>query len=332
MSKWYETTNNSIAVSTRVRIARNIKGIPFPNRLDTKRKTELNNRIVSAIFNSNSALKNQLKTIDMSQVDDVTAASMVEKHLISVEFSKNRAGKTLILSDDETVSIMLGEEDHIRIQVIKSGYCLEEAYDVADKIDTVLSENMDFAFDENLGYLTSCPTNLGTGLRAGVMLHLPCLEAVNEISGISSSISKIGLTIRGLYGEGSKSRASLYQISNQVTLGISEKNAIENLKTITGQIIKKEEKSAELLDKTKLQDVVFRSYGLLSNARLLTNDELLGNLSNVILGERLGIIENMNNVNFALMFKTQPATLSLAVGNSENIDFKRAEIVRDTLS
>ncbi len=331
MAKWYETSDN-IAVSTRIRIARNISNYPFPNRLNTAQKIELNKKIVDSIFNSNSALKEQLKSIDMGSLSDIEALSLVEKHLISYEFAQNRVGKTLILSNDESISIMLCEEDHIRIQVIKSGFNIDEAYDIANKIDTVLSENMNFAFDDELGYITACPTNLGTGLRASVMLHLPCLEKLDKIDSLVTSISKIGLTIRGLYGEGSKSKAGLYQISNQVTLGISEKNAIENLKTIAGQIIKNEESSIDLFDKLQIEDTVFRSYGLLSNARILSANEMMINISNVILGKRLGIIKNIDCSLIKLLFETQTATLKLKEQTENNIDVIRADIIRKSIA
>ena len=329
---WYKEKNNDdIIISTRVRLARNLKNYPFPALLSEAGAKQATDIIEKAILDSNSTLAKEFEIYHISDIGAVDKKMLFEKHLISPDLLK-KPNASVMLSKDDHMSIMLMEEDHIRLQVILGGFKPDEAYELANRVDDVIDENVQYAFDADFGYLTSCPTNTGTGLRASVMMHLPALTLTNNIQKIISSAGNLGIAVRGLYGEGSNADGCLYQISNQVTLGISEKNAIENLKTITGQIIKKEEKSAELPDKTKLQDVVFRSYGLLSNARLLTNDELLGNLSNVILGERLGIIKNMNNVNFALMFKTQPATLSLAVGNSENLDYKRAEIVRNTLS
>lgn len=329
MSKWYETQIDNACVSTRVRIARNFEGIPFPNKLTTEQKLDVNKKTIDAIFNSNSSLKNQLKVIDMNTLTDIEASSLVEKHLISIEFANNRKGKTLILSEDNSISIMLCEEDHIRIQVFKPGFNLDEAYDIANKIDTVLSENIKFAFDKKLGYLTACPTNLGTGLRASVMVHLPCLENSGKIDDLIHSVSKIGLTIRGLYGEGTESKASLYQISNQVTLGISEKSAIENLKSITKQIINNETSALNNFDKSVLEDVIYKSVGLLSYARLLTEKELMLNISNIILGQRVGIIKNLKFSPVKAIFETQTSTLKLNNNSNKKIESLRADIIRD---
>lgn len=333
MSKWFENANSGIAVSTRVRIARNLADTPFPNRMSVSEKNAVNKKIVDAVKTSNSPFANDLEVVDMKTLSETEALSMVERHIISPEFAKNRDGKVLLLNHDESVSIMLCEEDHIRIQVLKSGLCLNEAYDIADKIDTLLSENLNFAFNDKLGYLTACPTNLGTGLRAGVMLHLPFIENTNELQSIASSISKIGLTVRGLYGEGTKSKASLYQLSNQVTLGITEKGAIDNLNLIVAQIIKKEESALEKFDKIELEDTVFRSLGVLKNARLLPSEEMMKNISNVLLGQRLGMIDfEDKSVLLKLLINTQPATLmgKQTVSLKER-DIKRAEIIRNSL-
>lgn len=331
MQKWYNKANQNIAVSSRVRIARNLADTPFPNRLTANGKREVCKKIIDALNSSNSPFKDELTAIDMDKISDLEALSLVERHIISPEFAKDREGKMLLKNSDESVCIMLCEEDHLRIQVIKTGLCLDEAYLLADKIDTLLSENLQFAFSQKLGYLTACPTNLGTGLRAGVMLHLPLLEGSNELHKITSSISKLGLTVRGLYGEGTKSKASLYQISNQVTLGITEKGAIDNLNLIVSQIIKKEESAVDSFDKIELEDTVFRSLGLLQNARLLSCDEMMQNISNVLLGQRLNIIETQSGL-IKLAFDTQPASVS----NGENLtpkqrDIKRAETVRNSL-
>ena len=176
----------------------------------------------------------------MNDVPEIERFAMVERHIISKRFASNCENRAIIISDDESICIMLGEEDHIRMQVLLGGFQLEVAYKIANDIDTILCGGLDIAFDDRIGFLTECPTNLGTGLRASVMLHLPLIEGNREIADISESISKIGLTVRGMYGEGTKALASLYQVSNQVTLGITEENAIDNLKIIVDQIIQKE--------------------------------------------------------------------------------------------
>ena len=265
MSGWYnaETNSNEVAVSTRIRLARNLRSIPFPSRMNENQLKELKEKVRSAIENSNTPFSKSLKFIDMDAVPELEIMAMVERHVISPEFAANHKGRAIILSDDESVSVMIGEEDHIRIQVLLSGFQLEKAYDIAERLDTLLDDYLHFAFDDELGFLTECPTNLGTGLRASLMLHLPVCEGAGEIARLSENINKIGFTVRGIYGEGSKSAASLYQISNQITLGISEKNAIDNLKIIATQLIEKEKNKRSDLDSVMIEDSVFWALGIL---------------------------------------------------------------------
>jgi len=335
MSKWYEFNTSGIVVSTRVRLARNLAGVPFPGRMNEAQRAEVNKKIIDAIINVPSSLSKELKVVEMDTISDAAALAMVERHIISPAFARNRKNRRLILSDDESISIMLGEEDHIRIQVIKGGLQLSEAYEIADKIDTLISESLTIAFDEQLGFLTECPTNLGTGLRASVMLHLPALESTGEVSQLADAVSKIGLTIRGMYGEGSGSKASLYQLSNQVTLGISEKTALDNLKSITMQMIEREQATCKNLDKISLEDSVFRSFGTLKNARILSSDEMMQYVSQIKLGERLQIIKLKDeNLPIKLMIETQPAmmALNLQVQNATERDIERAKIFREQLA
>ena len=242
MSNWYskEAKDNDIVVSTRIRLARNIENLPFPSFMTTNDKKNLGEQIKKAILESDTPFAKTLKYISMEDVPENEIYAMVERHIISPEFAKNPEGRAIIISEDESICVMICEEDHIRIQVILPGLNLEEAYDTANKIDDLLSSKLNFAFDNKLGYLTECPTNIGTGLRASLMLHLPLMESNGSIGNIAETIGKIGFTVRGMYGEGSKSKASLYQISNQITLGITEKNAIDNLNVIATQLINKE--------------------------------------------------------------------------------------------
>ena len=219
-------------ISTRVRLARNLKDYPFPCRLSEQGRKKVIEKVTSAIRDSNSSIASDFNLIKLDDLTEAQGVSLVERHLVSPEFISETEGRALLLSKDESMSIMINEEDHIRLQVITDGLSLEQAYDTADKLDTLLDENLEFAFDDKLGYLTQCPTNLGTGMRASVMLHLPALEKSRTIGRIAGNLSKLGLTIRGAYGEGSEPSGSLYQLSNQVTLGISEKAAIENLENI----------------------------------------------------------------------------------------------------
>lgn len=327
---WYDGLKGNIAVSTRLRLARNIEGIPFPCRINEQQLNDLNNKIVSAVMDSNSNISEMLNVVDMGALTDIEAFSMVERHIISPDFAKNRKGRKLICSKDESISIMLGEEDHIRIQVICGGLELKKAYDIANKIDTLISEKLPIAFNSELGYLTQCPTNIGTGLRASVMLHLPSLESADEIKLISDTVSKIGLTVRGIYGEGSSAKASLYQLSNQVTLGITEEESLNNLENITRQIIDKESHLSKSFQKISLEDVIYRAVGTLQNARIISSDEMMSLLSKVMLGCRLEIID-YNRINpLKLMVETQPATLMLKYGNKnpEERDVLRANELR----
>ena len=334
MSNWYqnEAVNSDIAVSSRIRIARNLKGIPFPSKMSLEQNKELNKKVKSAITNRNSSLAKSLKYIEMRDIPENQRFAMVERHIISPEFATKGLDGAIILSSDESISIMVGEEDHIRIQVILGGLNIDAAYNIADEIDTLLYNSLDFAFDSKLGFLTECPTNLGTGLRASVMLHLPALETSGEMESLSQSISKIGFTVRGMYGEGTKSLASLYQISNQITLGLSEKNALDNLKIITAQLIEKEKEIRNGYNKLKIEDLCFRALGLLQNSRILSSEEAMNLLSSVKLGKSMGILD-IEQSPIKLLIESQPFMLMQKFGimEADERDICRANMIRETL-
>lgn len=332
MSSWYQTKGpkDDIAVSSRIRLARNLSGIPFPARMTNSQRAELNAKVKKAITESNTPFSKSLKYIDMRDVPETQKYAMVERHIISPEFAKLKDESAVILSPDESISIMIGEEDHIRIQVISSGLQLTEAYDVAERIDSLLHGSLQFAFDSNLGFLTECPTNLGTGLRASVMLHLPALENSGEIEELANSIAKIGFTVRGMYGEGSKSAAALYQVSNQVTLGLSEKNALENLKIITTQLMEKELESRKKIDTISLEDICWRALAILQNARILSSSEMMQLISRVKLGQSMGILK-IDALPIKILVEAQPFMLMQKYGILEpkDRDIYRANMVRD---
>lgn len=334
MSNWYsdKLNRNGIAVSTRIRLARNLSGIPFPYGMTPKMRDDLKEKVKSAVKEIDFNIGGSLKFIDMADVPEIEVKAMVERHIISPEFAVSQESRAIIISSDESISIMIGEEDHIRIQVILAGLQLEKALDIAEQIDGLLNEKLRFAFDEDLGYLTECPTNLGTGLRASVMMHLPLCESNGSINSLSESINKIGFTVRGIYGEGSKSAASLYQISNQVTLGISEKNAIDNLKLIAQQLIEKEEAAAKKYDRISLEDKVYRALGILQNCRMLESGEMMNLLSLINLGVNLGIL-NKELEPIRLLIEAQPNMLMKKFGNltPTERDVKRAEYIRNNL-
>lgn len=324
---------SDVIISTRVRLARNLKDYPFPCKLSEQGREKVNEKVKAAITQSNSVLQNDFDYIKLNELSPTQSVSLVEKRLVSPEFISDQRGRALLLSRDNSLSIMINEEDHIRLQVIKKGLSLEEAYDTADRLDTLLDENLEFAFDEKLGYLTQCPTNLGTGMRASVMLHLPALEKSRAINRIAGSLSKLGLTIRGAHGEGSEPKGALYQLSNQVTLGISEKAAIENLKNIALQLASQEEQARErLCSSIDVQDAVARSYGILKSALVISHDEALKLLSNVRMGVLSGQIKDVKtDVIDSLMTEIEPATLSVAAGknlSAHDRDVERAKLIK----
>lgn len=334
MSSWYNVSapENDIVVSTRVRFARNLKGMPFPSRMTAAQMEELKLKVKKVICESNTPFAKTLNYIDMNDVPENEIKAMVERHVISPEFSERTEGRAIILSNDESISIMIGEEDHIRIQVILGGLQLEKAYDIAERLDTLLYDNLHFAFDSQLGFLTVCPTNLGTGLRASVMLHMPVCESKGEIQPLSETVGKIGFTVRGMYGEGSKSKAALYQVSNQITLGISEKNAIDNLKIITTQLIEKERKARNELETVQVEDIAYRALGVLKNCRILNGGEMMNLLSRIKLGVSMGILKEEIEP-LKLLIEGQPHMLMKKYGemSPEERDICRATAIREAL-
>ncbi len=326
---WYENNDNDIAVSTRVRLARNLDGIPFPNAIkDTAKTTE---KIKNSILKSNSTLSRDFEFISLDTLDTAKKQSLAEEHLISPQMLDGN-GKSVLINKDKTMSIMLMEEDHIRLQVIKSGLAIDEAYELADKVDDVIEESVTYAFDEEFGYLTACPTNAGTGLRASVMLHLPALTLTDSIGKIISSAADFGIAVRGLYGEGTRAYGNLYQFSNQITMGLSEKEILEKLKKIVNQIIDTEKKARTALqeqNKDALEDKLFRSYGTLKYARSISSSEAKSLLSEVLLGQGMGIIPKGMPV-IECMVKTAPSFIGADLPANER-DKKRAEFIRNNI-
>lgn len=340
MTKWFEKNgpDGDVVISTRIRFARNLKTLPFPCKLKQSDREKVNEQVIDAVLNGNMALSSRFKVIDIKAIPKYEAISLVEKHIISPQFaSDNNNSRKLLLLDDNSVSIMINEEDHIRLQVMREGLNFDDAYDTADKLDTFLDEKLSFAFDDRLGYLTQCPTNLGTGMRASLQLHLPALEDSGAMDRISLSLSKLGLTLRGFYGEGTKPKGSMYQLSNQVTLGLSEKLAINNLRDIAMQLIKQERAARYSIAKEiEFLDVIGRSYGILLNCRTLSNEEFLKLISNVRLGVSINEIKDISfeTIN-KLIIDVQPSTLMMREDGKLSTSQRRrlrAEIVRDTLS
>ena len=329
---WYKEKNdNDIIVSTRVRLARNLDKYPFPARLNDDGCQKVLEVLKGAVLNSGSALNFNFKA--MAELSQAEKQALSEKHLISLEMSQSNRGGVLV-SEDENMSIMMLEEDHLRLQIILGGFKLKEAWELADKVDNVIEESVNYAFSEEFGYLTACPTNTGTGMRASVMMHLPALTVTNNMSKIISSASKLGLTVRGLYGEGSKAYGNLYQVSNQVTLGVGEEEIIESLANIVAQIEKHEKDAREKLkENEEFTDKLWRALGTLKFARIVSSSEAKSLISQVILGKNMGIIDIEEKTPLiALMVETEPAILM----NGENLspqerDKKRGDLLRENV-
>jgi len=339
MENWMKANllENNMVLSSRIRLARNFKEIPFPHKLSEEKAREVVTSVEEAVYNA-SPMRDNYKSLYLWQQDDNTCRGFVEKHFISPKLVGNKEKSAFIIDNEQIVSIMVNEEDHIRLQTIAGGLNLEEAYEFADKLDNLLEEKLEYAFDEKLGYLTACPTNIGTGLRASVMIHLPALAINNELDGVYNAVTKVGMTIRGLYGEGSRSEGNLFQISNQVTLGLSEEDIINNLKAVVRQIINQENMSREqLVNKYRyeLEDKIQRSVGILKSAVILDSKECLNLLSNVRLGVEMGIIKDIDLALMnTLLVETQPATLQQVVNSKlteKERDFNRAKLVREKL-
>lgn len=327
--------SEQVIISSRIRLARNLADYPFPCRMTQAQRDEIAEK-VKGIMCGKDFCGYKFMAVKMEDVSELDRVAMVERHLISPDFADGGKGKLLITTENEQISVMVGEEDHLRIQVILPGFELEKALSIADALDTELDLKLHFAFDSRLGYLTQCPTNLGTGLRAGVMLHLPALKESRTVARIAANLSKLGLVIRGAYGEDSESQGAMYQISNQVTLGISEKAAVENLKSITEQLVNSELKTREnLMQSVEYQDKIGRSYGILITARLISHKEAVKLLSNLRMGICEGLIDNVSTDTVdELMLKIQPASLMRLKGSRltpEERDKIRAEIIREEL-
>lgn len=341
-SKWTEGVGPyaDIVISSRVRLARNIKDIPFPHLLNDDKESELLNTLRGIMGNQEA--KNRIGNFIFFSLRELTSLEkwvLVEKHLISPQHAQSTGYQGVALREDEAVSILVNEEDHLRIQCLLPAMQLNDAWEVANQVDDLVEERLDYAFDKDKGYLTSCPTNVGTGLRASVMLHLPGLVMTRQANQVFSTMSHIGLTVRGMFGEGTEAFGNLFQISNQVTLGLAEQDIINHLSSVTLQMIEQERQAREILVKeagNQLEDRVWRAYGILSHARSISSQEAMTMLSELRLGVDLKIIDGVNSQVFnPLIILMQPAFLQKLNGGELSTalrDIKRAEIIRTKLN
>lgn len=340
LSDWMRSggSHSEIVISSRMRIARNLEHLPFPMIASLDQSEEVLELLAPVFHEEVAAEFGSFQLLKLDEVNELDKRVLVEKHLISPSLAKDSRGGAVLLNEDESVSIMINEEDHLRIQCLFPGLQVREAWERATAIDDIFEAAVNYAFDDKRGYLTSCPTNVGTGLRASVMLHLPALVMTQQINRILSAVNQVGLTVRGIYGEGSEAVGNIFQISNQITLGQTESEIIENLHSVVTQIIEHERNARErlLVDSAlRITDRVKRSYGILCYAALMELKESAQRLSDVRLGVDLGILEGPSiSVLNELNVKTQPGFLQKMFGDEMDTterDMFRAKLLRETL-
>jgi protein arginine kinase len=337
--EWLRGTGpeSDIVISSRIRLARNLAAFPFTNRASGYQKAEIETLLRDRI--AKVELDPKLGYLSVPGLSTLERQLLVERQLISRELAGADGPRGVAVTPQETVSLMVNEEDHLRLQVMRSGFALDEAWQHIDKMDDLLEQQkISYAFSEEFGYLTACPTNVGTGMRASVMLHLPALEHTKQIEKVFRALQKINLAVRGLYGEGSRASGHFYQISNQVTLGKSEQGILNEIHGVIPQIITYERQARQswLRDNRQgLQDKIARARGTLRSATMMTSEETMELLSFVRLGVNLGLVEDISipTVN-ELFIHTQPAHLQKLMGSAldgEERNAARARYLRTRL-
>lgn len=330
--------DNDIVLSSRIRLARNFADMPFPIIADGSDLEQIRKFFEKEYEHRSFQDYKNFEFVSIRDLSPIEKSVLVEKHLISPLLAKKEDAAAAMISSNEQVSVMINEEDHIRIQLYFPGLQLTRALNKALEFDDWLEEKVNYAFDETRGFLTSCPTNVGTGMRASVMMHLPALAMTKQINRMMPAINQLGLVVRGIYGEGSEALGNLFQISNQITLGKTEEHIIEDLESVVQQLIEHERKARTRIQEQKgieLEDRIFRSLGVLENSRIIETKEAARCLSNVRLGIDLGIIKNVSrNILNELMVLTQPGFLqhyakkTLSAGER---DVLRASLIRERL-
>lgn len=331
-------SEDDIVISTRVRLARNLEGFRFP-LIFTDEEAKTIDQMVSQAFYQLNDEKHNFSHFTIQEMPALKRQVLVEKHLISPMLARKEKFASVIISQDEAISVMVNEEDHLRIQCLAPGLKLVETYEMANKLDSQLEKLLPFAFHNDFGYLTSCPTNVGTGLRASVMMHLPGLSMTKQIKALTQMLARFGMVVRGIYGEGSENLGNMYQISNQVTLGKSEDEIIDDLQEVVMQIIEQERKARQALlaqSSIALEDRIHRAYGTLKHARIMTSEEAATCLSNVRLGVDLGIIKDVpKHILNECTILIQPGFVQQYAGTTlepAERDVFRAKLIREKLN
>jgi len=338
-SEWLKGTgpHSDIVISSRIRLARNLNKFPFPHWANKAQLDQIIKETAQAM--SKVSLLKTSTLFELGKLDSVDKQFLVERHLMSIEHTQKTEHKALLVSEEEIISVMVNEEDHLRIQLMQSGFNLFEAWNIINTVDDALAKLLDYAYLADFGYLTACPTNTGTGMRGSVMLHLPALVMSRQIERVLAAIAKLSFTTRGLYGEGTQASGNFFQISNQVSLGHSENEIIENINGLIRQIIEQETQAREImLSKSReiLEDRINRSLGILKSARIITSQETIELLSMVRLGCDLGMIKDITRRTINELFiTTQPAHLQKLENKkftSQERDLRRAQLIRNKLN
>ena len=333
---WYQDslTDQRQIISSRVRLARNFKKYRFHQKLTAPDATQMVKEAQNSLTRVNARLFHQM---DIQALGQTEQKVFLEKHIVSPEFLKGSLPRSLLISDDQNISVMLNEEDHIRIQSVAAGDQLAEALAKANQIDDLIEESVEFAFHPEYGYLTTCPTNTGTGLRASYMIHLPCLERSDLLKKLLPTISKFGITLRGIYGEGTAPMGSIYQISNQTTLGKSEEDIIQGLQNVTNTVIEQENQAMEIMiinNRGETENNIYRAYGMLAYSRMITAKEAMDMLSLIRLGYMGGLLDKPKPEKqiYQIMMEIQPGHLMRIAGHEMSDaerDTARANYLRE---
>ena len=323
---------DATVISTRIRLARNIEGLPFPHKLKKSDAQDIIEKVSLALSPTDRFIR-----YDMGGISQIEGTLLQEKHLISPDLLSESPYGSVLISADENISVMVNEEDHIREQVIMSGLSLDNAYDRVNRIDDILSKSIKFAYHPRFGYLTACATNLGTGMRASVMMFLPAITMCNMMQTCINEVGRQNMTVRGVYGEGSKSEGCLYQISNQRTLGLSEKEIIAAVRSAISRVMEVELTAREQLKRNEpeLKDKIYRAWGVATNAYKLATGEAMQMLAMIRLGAYYGYIEIKNDEEFQkLITNCQPANMQWLSGKNMSVDERdtmRARYLSDRL-
>lgn len=339
LSEWMKGTGpeRDVVLGSRVRLARNLSRVPFPSVADDDQKRYVVNQAKSALDRIEGGI-GDVEFVPMAEVSPLERRLLVEKHLISPALTQDVKNKAVILRDDEAVSVMVNEEDHLRIQALFPGLAPDEAYQLCSFVDDAFDHVVEYAYSPRQGYLTACPTNVGTGMRASIMLHLPALTMSNQIKRVIGAISQVGLAVRGIYGEGTEVLGNIYQMSNQITLGHAEDEIVNHLKDVTLRVIDQERGAREQLvkrERLQLEDRVYRSYGILANARSMTSHEAMQRLSDLRLGIDLDLVKGIEpRILQELLVMIRPAHLQKIMGeelDAPRRDERRAALIRERL-